>query len=233
MKLKTLIVDDDPIALKMLQTLCNQNEHLDLGDQAVDGKDAISKMKEVVYDLVILDIQMPELSGLDLMEHLPYFPHIIFVTSNTDYAYEAYEYEIIDFVKKPLIPARFNKAIAKAIEVEEQLNKTSQFSAGREIYVKHDGRFVRLPYDSIYYFENVGDYISIKSEIGNFIIHGALKTIDQKLTYPGFLKIHRSYIINLQKVKDIEDNTLVINKKVIPISRSHKAQLMRSINILT
>ncbi len=100
------------------------------------------------------------------------------------------------------------------------------------MYLKSDGKLIRVPYSDVLYFENVGDYIKVITSNGNYVIHGALKSIDARLSYPRFFKVHRSYIVNLDYIKDIEDNTLVIDKKVIPISRAHKPTLLKSLNIL-
>ena len=120
----------------------------------------------------------------------------------------------------------------KVWERHRRINEVALSSAATELYVKSDGKFVRLPYNEILYFENVGDYIKVISERGMHIIYGALKALAEKLSYPRFLKVHRSYIVNLDKIVDIEDNSLVIGKKVIPISRAHKPIIMNSINII-
>ncbi len=175
---------------------------------------------------------MPGLTGLELLEQLDIIPQVIFTTSNKEYAFEAYEYEVTDFLKKPIVQPRFIKAVVKAVDRAELLDAVAVNSAKHELYVKTDGRFVRLPYTEILYFENVGDYVKVCSNLGNHIIHGALKSIDARLTHPRFMKVHRSFIVNLDHIKDIEDNTLVIQKKVIPISRAHKPILLKSLNIL-
>ena len=101
-----------------------------------------------------------------------------------------------------------------------------------EIYVKEDGRYIRVPCDDILFFENVGDYIRVKTSKSQYIIHGTLKSIDEKLNDARFLKVHRTYIVNLSKIKDIEENSLVIDKSVIPISRANKGELLGRLKIL-
>ena len=167
-----------------------------------------------------------------MLEKMTYFPQIVFTTSKKEYAFEAFEYDVTDFLRKPILFPRFQKTLEKVEQNILQLNKTANFSSINEMYVKQDGRLIRVPYKEVLYFENVGDYIKVFTENGNYIIYGALKSIDARLEYPGFMKVHRSYIVNLEKIKDIEDNTLVIEKKVIPISRAHKPTLLKTINIL-
>ena len=148
------------------------------------------------------------------------------------YAYEAIEYEITDFLKKPITKLRFDKAVEKAIRRAEMLNSIALSSESSEIYLRTDGKLIRIPYEDILYFENVGDYIKIITDRGNFVFHGALKNIDARINHPRLLKVHRSFIVNLDKIIDIQDNNILINKKVIPISRAHKPILLNNLNIL-
>ncbi len=232
MKLQAIIVDDDPMARNSLEHLCKRVENLELVETCENAPDALRTIKGKAVDLIFLDIEMPGMSGLELLEQLPYSPQIIFTTSNKEYAFEAFEYEVTDFLKKPIQQNRFLKAVEKAEHRFQQLQAVAHASAGKEIYVKASGKLIRLNYEDILYFENVGDYIKVVTNDKNHIIHGTIKGLDEKLDYPRFLKVHRSFIVNLDKIKDIEDSTIVIEKKVIPVSRAHKPILMQSLNIL-
>lgn len=231
-KLRCLIVEDEIMAMKSLTKLCEKMDRLDLVGTFDNGKDALAEIEKKSIDLIFLDIEMPEMTGIELLEQLSVTPQIIFTTGNKEYAYEAYEYDVTDFLKKPITQLRFLKAVEKAIFRQEQLDAIATASSKNEIYIRTDGRYVRVGYDDILFFENVGDYVKVITESGNHIIHGSMKSIDSRIQHPRFLKVHRSYIVNLDKVKDIEDNTLVIEKSVIPISRAHKPILMRTINLL-
>lgn len=231
-KLKCLIVEDEIMAKKSLTKLCEKMESLELVGTYENGKDALVAIEKDDIDLIFLDIEMPGMTGLELLEQLVVFPQIIFTTGNKEYAYEAFEYDITDFLKKPITQLRFVKAVEKAIHRQDQLNAIATASSKNEIYIKSDGKYIRLAYRDILFFENVGDYVKVLTDSGNYIIHGSMKSIDSRILHPRFLKVHRSYIVNLDKVKDIEDNTLVIAKSVIPISRAHKPILMKTINIL-
>lgn len=232
MNLKTLIVDDELMAQKSLENYCQIHPEIELAGICGNGKEAFELLADTEVDLILLDIEMPELTGLELIDKLVVLPQIIFTTSNAEYAYDAFEYDVTDFLKKPISKLRFTKAIQKAIDLANRMNQVSIHSANREFYIKHESKLVRVPYSSVLYFENVGDYISVKTTSGNYIIYGTLKSLDHKLQYPGFLKVHRSYIINLEKIKDIQDNNLVIEGKVIPVSRAHKPILLKSINLI-
>lgn len=230
--IKSIIVEDEIMARKSLEMLCNKSELIEIVGVFTDAEEALNEFANLEIDLVFLDVEMPGMSGIELIDKLPYLPQIIFTTGNKEYAYEAFEYDITDFLKKPISPTRFQKAVMKAADQKERLEALSSTSNNKEIYIKSSGRFIRLPYEDILYFENFGDYVKVITLKTSHVIHGSLKSIAQRITNPRFLKVHRSYIVNMDKIVDIEDNTLVIEKKVIPISRSHKTILMQNINIL-
>ena len=230
--IETIIVEDEIMARKSLEKLCEKIDSIQLVKSFSNAEDALSFLKENQIELILLDIEMPGMTGIELLDQIPYLPQVKFTTSNKEYAYEAFEYEVTDFLKKPVTSQRFDKAIKKVVHVKDHRNAVALSSAANELYIKSDGKYIRLAYDDIYYFENVGDYIKVLTSHGNYIIHGALKAIDQKIMNPRFLKIHRSYIVNMDKIKDIQDNNLIINNKVLPVSRAFKSILMNSINLI-
>lgn len=230
--MQTIIVEDNEMAMMALKQYCFGYSQIELVNQFSNGIDALNHLNDNKIDLMFLDIEMPDMTGLELLDKLPYLPQVIVTTSNKDYAYEAYEYEVVDFLKKPIGQPRFLKACEKAETNIKRINSVASNSALSELYVKSDGRLTRVAYDSILYFENVGDYIKVITDDGTHIIYGALKSLAERLAHPRFLKVHRSYIVNLDKVVDIEDNSIVIGKKVIPISRAHKPILLNSLNII-
>lgn len=231
--INTIIVEDEIMARKSLENLCGKYHRINLTETVENAEAALQSLEaDSTIELILLDIEMPGMSGLDLLEKIPYLPQVIFTTGNKVYAYEAYEYDITDFLKKPVSAERFDKAMQKVFAIKDQRNAIASSSAAHELYIKSDGRFVRLAYDDIFYFENVGDYIKACTSHGNYIFYETMKGLDLKITNPRFLKIHRSYIVNLGKIKDIEDNTIVIEKKVIPVSRAYKSVLMSSINLI-
>ncbi len=232
MALKTVIIDDEKIAIKSLENLCRKVATLDLKASFQDPIEALNYVTKQSIDLMLLDIEMPELTGLELLDKLPSLPQVIFTTSNKEYAYEAFEYEVTDFIKKPITKDRFLKSIQKAVSRDSYLKEIARDSNLKEIYVRVDGRLVRISIDDILYFENVGDYVKVITVDKVHVINIALKHLHVKLNHPRLLKVHRSYIVNMDKIKDIQENTLVINKKVIPISRAHKAIVMNAINII-
>lgn len=235
---RCIIIDDEPMARKALERLCAKQEPLEVAASFENAESALLWLDENPgnADLVFLDMEMPGLSGLDFLAQAPPIPVVIFTTGNPDYAFDAFEHRATDFLKKPITLPRFEAAIGKALEHlrpkgSATANTFAQAGSG-EIFVREDGRYVRISCDDILFFENVGDYVRIKTITGQHIIYGALKGVAEKLTDPRFLKVHRSYIVNLQKIKDIEETTLVIEKTVIPISRAHRGELMGRLNVL-
>jgi DNA-binding LytR/AlgR family response regulator len=231
--MKCLIVDDDKMACTALQRLCGKQEQLEVVATCESAEEALEFFKndQDGIDVLFLDMEMPGLSGTELLDRLPVSPMVIFTTSKADYAFDAFEYGAIDFLKKPISQPRFEQAIQKLLTIQ---NENMHFQATTsDIYVRTDGKFVRLGCNDILFFENVGDYIRIRTATGsNHIIHGTLRSVDERLNDPRFLKVHRSFIINLDKIVDIEENNLVIEKSVIPISRAHKPILMNRLRIL-
>ena len=173
---------------------------------------------------------MPGLTGIEFLSAVSVLPQIIFTTSKTEYAFEAYQHQVTDYLQKPIDYSRFLLAVEKALEIQKQNDFYK--AAAEEVYIREEGKYIRVSYDTILYFENVGDYVKVVTETGNHIIYSTLKNIAKKLNHTRFLKVHRSYIVNLSKIKDIDESSLVINRKVIPISRANRPLLMGRLNIL-
>ncbi|MCX6214550.1 LytTR family DNA-binding domain-containing protein [Spirosoma sp.] len=228
MRLNCIIVEDEAMSRKALQRLCEQHNSLHLSGVFDNARSALDYLADQTVDLIWLDVEMPGLSGFDLLEQLPSIPYVILTTGKIEYAFEAFQYNVTDYLKKPLTLPRFNLAVEKVLE----LNARSRMGDSRkEIYIKTDGRYIRLPFETITYIENIGDYVKIFTATQTHIVYTTMKYLEEKLG-KQFLRVHRSYIVHLDKIVDIEDNTLVINNKVIPISRANKPELMNRLNLL-
>ena len=197
-------------------------------------------------DLIFLDIHMPGFTGFDFIQTIKNPPAVILITSDKNFAIEAFEYEcIVDYLVKPLTEERFLKAVRKAQtkkqEVKANTPTTSAPSPAQqnqpadtatEFYVNIDRRLIKINIASINLVEAKGDYIQIKTEEKNYTVHSTLKKIEEKLPTSLFLKVHRTYIINIKKIIDIEDNSVLIAKDVIPVSRANRPELMKRLNML-
>jgi len=231
MKITYIIVDDDLLSRELLKSYCQKIKYLHCEGTFADARQALAHLKNNAVDLLLLDIEMPTMSGVELLNFLPVLPTVIFTTSNSRYAFDAFELEALDFLKKPFRFKRFEKAIEKMVQFHKDKKITSTINSN-DIYIKEKGRYKRLLLDDILYFQNVTDYVCIKTKSGSHTIISTLKSIADKLPHDRFMKVHRSFIVNLDKILDIDESTMVVDKKVIPISRSNRPLLMKKINLL-
>ena len=239
--LKCIIVDDEETARTIARQLCVNIGNLDIVGEFSNAMEAIKFLNKQEVDLIFLDIHMPNFSGMDFVETLKDPPKIILTTSDRNFAIEAFEYEcIVDYLVKPILPERFLKAIKKLENYKKATVETAPLPSSpvkanvetSDVFVNIDKRLVKIDMASITLIKAKGDYIEIKTDTKNYTVHNTLKSIQQKLPESQFLKVHRSYVINVHKIIDIEDNSVLINKDVIPVSRANRPELMRRLNLL-
>lgn len=233
-----IIIDDEATARVILNKICSEFDDLTVVAQFENAVEAIKYLYKHQVDLVLLDIHMPDFTGFEFIKTLKNPPKIILTSSDKNFAIEAYEYEcIVDYLVKPILVPRFIKALQKVKNILKQHTEASiqdheNNQLENELYINIDRRLIKIDIRSIYLVEAKGDYIHLKTENTNYIVHSSLKKIKDKLPDSLFLKVHRSYIINIKKIIDIEDNSVHINKEIIPISRSSRAELMDRLNLL-
>jgi DNA-binding LytR/AlgR family response regulator len=231
-----IIIDDESIARAIIEKLCSNVSSLNIVGQFPNAIQPIKYLNENTVDLIFLDIHMPDFSGFDFIKTLKDPPSIILTTSDEDYALEAFEYDfIVDYLIKPIKLERFQKAVTKAEKRSKKITvSTPVENKGLDdvLYVNIDRRLIKIDIPSIYLIESKGDYIHVKTESNNYTVHSTLKKIECKLPKDLFLKVHRSFIINIKKIIDIEDNSVLIKKDVIPVSRSNRPELMKRLNLL-
>jgi DNA-binding LytR/AlgR family response regulator len=231
-----IVIDDEKMARVILRTLCNKIKSLNLIQEFSGAIEAMKYLNENEVDLIFLDIHMPNFSGVDFIKTLKSPPKIIFTTSDAKFAIEAFQYDfIIDYLLKPIEFLRFEKAIEKAKNsgiYAKNKSPKKEDSNINDFYVNIDRRLIKIDLSHIYLIEAKGDYINIKTEDKNYLVHSTLKKIEEKLPDSMFLKVHRSYIINVKKIIDIEDNSVLIKKDVVPLSRSNRPELMKRLDLL-
>jgi len=239
--LNCIIVDDEAAARMIVSHLCSQVDNLTVIEEFSNALQAMKFLNKNDVDLIFLDIHMPDFTGFDFIETLKNPPKIVLTTSNKNFAIEAFEYDcIVDYLVKPISLPRFLKAAQKVESFQissAQPNvatsaSRSEESTEKEMYINIDRRLIKIEFDKIYLIEAKGDYILVKTEDKNYTVHSTLKKIEEKLPDSLFLKVHRSYIINIKKIIDIEDNSVLIARDVIPISRSNRPELMKRLNLL-
>lgn len=228
--MKVIIIDDDVTSRLVLRKLCSKIDDIEIIGEYENPLEAMPILDENRADLIFLDIHMPELSGIDFLKISKSLPYTILTTSDPNFALEAYEYNVTDYLLKPIDTLRFLKAIEKVKSLTASLD--TEKSGTEEIYINVDRRLVRLMIDEINIVEAKGDYVMIRTAEKNYIVHSTMKNIEKKLPSHTFIKVHRSYIINKDRIVDIKDNSVLINKDVVPISRSNKEALMKSLNMI-
>lgn len=233
-----IIIDDESTARAIIAQLCTNIPSLNVLEEFPNAIQAMKYLNQNEVDLIFLDIHMPDFTGFDFIQTLKNPPKIILTTSDANFAIEAFEYDcIVDYLVKPIALPRFEKAIQKAENIASNVEVLSipeneDSTSGNDLYVNIDRRLIKIDIPSIYLVEAKGDYIHVKTETQNYTVHSTLKKIEEKLPDNLFLKVHRSYIINIQKIIDIEDNSVLIKKDVIPVSRSNRPELMKRLNLL-
>jgi DNA-binding LytR/AlgR family response regulator len=199
-------------------------------ENAVDAINAFNTGEDI--DLIFLDIEMPEMSGIDFLETLQNPPQIIIVSSKEKYALEAFNYDVTDYLLKPVTYSRFFKAINKAnVRFKNKVD-----SKEGEIFIKKNSALVRLKYEDILWIEALENYVIFNTFNEKFTIHFTMKAIEHKLPANMFTRVHRSFIVNTRSINIIEDNSIIIHTKdgnrTIPIGKSYKDKLMGDINLM-
>ena len=233
-----IIIDDEATSRTIIGELCSSYKNLNVVEVFSNAIEAIKYLNQNKTDLIFLDIHMPDFNGFDFIRTLKDPPYIILTTADAEFAIQAFEYDcIVDYIVKPIKPERFKKSIQK---VEGKLNEKvtatvtdkEKQQTGDDFYVNINKRLIKIDIQSIYLVEAKGDYIYLKTDNKNYTVHSTLKKIEEKLPDHMFLKIHSSYIININKIIDIEDNSVLIEKDVVPVSRSNRPELMKRLNLL-
>jgi DNA-binding LytR/AlgR family response regulator len=222
MTLKCVIIDDEYLAIKVLEQYAARIDGLTIVKTFKDPTEALTYLEQHETDLLLLDIQMPQLTGFDLLRKLPHPPMVIFTTARHDYAIHAFELDILDYLVKPIAFPRFEKAIARAVEYQEYL-RIKNPSPAACIMIRADHRIHKIMLHEIIFLEGLSEYIKIHTEEKLYITHGALKDILEKLPATDFVRIHKSYIISKKHITSFSKQTVQMkNGKELPIGRSFK-----------
>lgn len=222
MKLKCFVIDDEKLARKGLVEYIQDTEFLEYVGEAGNPVQGISKLEEVKPDVLFLDVQMPHMSGVDYLRNFPQECSVILTTAYPEFAIEGYELDVDDYLLKPIPYERFLKAVTKVYrqKVNSQKAQTSD-----SFFVKSEGKLVRVETDSILYAESLQNYVSLYTTAGKHIIHITLKSFAEELPGSNFLKVQKSYIVNLDRVDAMDGNTLMVKDARIPISRELKTEV--------
>ena len=230
-----IIIDDDSFVRRITEDFVKKNESLTLLhslSSAVEANNVLNSSENI--DLIFLDIEMPEMTGIDFLNSLSSLPQVIIVSSKEKYALDAFEYDVTDYLLKPFTYSRFCKAVNKVLERQE---KNRMHAKGDEIFIKHNSSLVKLKYAEILWIEAMENYVIINTFSDKYMIHFTMRSIEEKLPQKQFLRVHRSFIINVSSIHSIEDNTIYIktndkSKNSIPIGKSYKDRLLGELNVI-
>lgn len=233
MKYTCIIVDDEPLALDVLERHIEKIPDLQLMKRCNSAFEAMEALHGEEVDIMFLDIQMPGLTGLDLLKNLKNPPIVIFTTAYSEYAVEGFELDALDYLMKPISFERFFKAVNKAIhhiQLEENDNHDGATPAEEGyIFVKADKKIVKVRLNDILYIEGLKDYVMIYTSEQRIITLQTMKNLEDRLPASQFIRVHRSFIISIDKLKSVSGNFVEVKDKQIPLGKHYKDDFMKII----
>ena len=233
-----IIIDDEPLALDVLETYIEKMPELNLVQRCNNALEANEAIKSNDIDLMFLDIQMPQLTGIDFLKTLSNPPLVIFTTAYDNYAIEGFELDATDYLLKPISLDRFMKSVNKAVNQIELKRKDSPAASSEDekdfIFVKADKKLIKVKYDDIIYIEGLKDYVIIRLEAGRVITLQTMKSLEAKLPKDKFQRIHRSYIVGVGKINAIMGNMVEVTEKNaakhLPVGKNYRDHLLEIVN---
>lgn len=230
--LRCLIVDDEEMSRKILLNHCSKVDFIEVVEVCKDGTEALSALRKQSVDVMFLDVEMPNLSGLELIEALDTKPDIILTTSREEYAVKAFEFSVFDYLVKPIEFNRFLKSVDKLLRHKQNKQEANTLLSEEHFYVKIDSRLVKIDFEKLLLAKAKGDYVTLILKDSTHVVHTTLKSIEQKLPTHQFLQVHRSYVVNLREIIDIEDSSILIGQEIVPISRANRMELLKRLNTI-
>ncbi len=233
MSIKCLIVDDEPLAIEVLESYVDRVVSLQLVATSSNAVEAFDILKREKIDLLFLDIQMPKLTGIDFLKVLNPVPKVILTTAYREYAVESYELNVSDYLLKPIAFDRFLMAINKVIGdgdnvVISRTNEPPSLNLDPHLFLKADRKMVKVYLKDITYIESLKDYVRVKKQDGSEVVSlQKISYLEQKLPSDCFIRIHKSFIISVHKIDSYSANNVEIGSKEIPIGRSYKSEVMK------
>lgn len=228
--MKCLVVDDEQLGRKLVISYVEKHQDLLLVGECKSAVDAIKFLQETEVDLIFLDIQMPGLSGLDFMRSVKQLPSVVFTTAYSEYAVDGFELDAVDYLLKPFKYERFCESVERVKRrLEGGASRQNGLHTDKEfISVKADHRIYKIQLSELLYIEGLKEYVTFYTESGRVVVLESLKRLEEILP-DDFMRVHKSYIVNLSKVKSVYGNLAEIGPKQIPIGKSYREQAMRRI----
>jgi len=233
MKIRCLIIDDEPIAIDILRSYINEIPHMEIVACCSNALESYGILQKEKIDLLFLDIKMPQLTGIEFMKTLDHKPLIILVTAYSEYALDAFEYDVLDYLLKPVSFQRFIKAVNKALTRLQLKTDHINSPAGMEssfMYLKHDKKNVKVMLDDILFFEGCGNYVKVVTANKEILTYQTLNFLEKQLAQEGFLRVHKSFIVSVRNISAYTTETIEVGKHMLPIGNSYKQVVNKVLN---
>ncbi len=240
-KINCLIVDDEELARNLVENYVNRLPHLNIVGKCANPFEAMQALQENKVDLMFLDIQMPDLTGIEFLKTLSHKPMVIFTTAYKEYAMDGYELDVVDYLLKPFRFERFLQAVNKAAKLLKTTPEITEYSAAVQpvvidnetqkdyILVKSDYKVFRMFYKDILYIESMKEYVAYHTAEGRTLSLGSLKKLVEQLPSEQFMRIHKSFIANISRIKALEGNMVHLGEKKLPIGTSYKEEVLKRV----
>ena len=229
-KIKTILVDDEKLARQELKHLLQEFPDIQVIDEAENVDEALEKIHRLRPDLVFLDIEMPVINGFNLLDGLKEKPQIIFITAKAEYAVKAFDYDATDYLQKPIVLERFNASVKRALDLY-MLRQDNHEDEGDHIFIKSNLKKLKVFTNKIKWIEAFGDYVKVVTEEDSNLVLSTMKAFENDLSKEKFVRVHKSYIINIDKVERFNSKFAEIGVTKIPLSRNKKEDLIRALAI--
>lgn len=236
MKTKCLIVDDEPLARDLIRRHVEKLENFEIVAECSDAMKALNVLREKQVNLIFMDIQMPQITGIDFLKTLKHSPKVIITTAFREYALESFDLDVVDYLLKPITFERFLKAVNKYYQLNQDEIQVGNISASEKlgdeafIYVKENKKVVKIYLSEIKYIEGLSEYVQIFTDKRKIITKTSMAQMEEKLPNEHFLRIHKSFIVSMSKIEAFTANTIEINGKELPIGRSYKNAALSALN---
>jgi DNA-binding LytR/AlgR family response regulator len=231
-KIACIIVDDEPAAHYVLANYIQQNPKLELVYQAYNGIEALAYLEKHTPGLMFLDIDMPEITGIDMLKKLAKPPRTILTTAYSEFALESYEYGVIDYLLKPIYYPRFVKSVNRYMELAAPVAEDKETEIPEVIHVKVDSDTYPIEVKGILYAQSYGNYVKIFTQRRNYLATITTNDLERMLPSQLFMRAHKSYIIALDKVDEVHKDNVVIKKTPIPIGITYRRELAEKLNAM-
>jgi DNA-binding LytR/AlgR family response regulator len=230
MKTRCLIIDDEPLAIKLIRTHLSKLESFEIAGECSNALKAIEFLRKEKIDLMFLDINMPEITGIEFLKSIPNPPYVIITTAYREHAIEGYDLDVVDFLLKPISFERFLKAINRYCNRTRfnsgENDKSSSQTEKKQVYIQDGKNIFKLQYEDILYFEGYGEYVKVITAGKTYMVRESLTEFEQKLSADSFLRIHKSYIVNLKKITGFSTIHILIKEIEIPIGRIFREKVV-------